>query len=149
MSKEERLIMSNHSDKEKSDGRKYFEEYKSKHNIRAQEYLSNPKKLQVLYEKANKKARKRKAPLEKVWDKLILLFELVRDWKNGSYKKIPKSSIIMIIIGLIYFVSPVDAIVDTIPILGLIDDVSVVGFILKHIDKDINDYKEWKSSTSK
>lgn len=80
----ERLIMSNHSDKEKGDGKKYFEEYESKHNARAQEYLNNPEKLQVLYEKANKKARKRKAPLEKVWDKPMLLFELICRYYSDS-----------------------------------------------------------------
>ena len=43
----------------------------------------------------------------------------------------------MIVIGLIYFILPTDVIVDAIPIVGLIDDTVVLGYILRQIKKDL------------
>jgi len=66
------------------------------------------------------------------------LFKLIKDLKNGGYRRLSKNSILMILAGLIYLILPTDVVVDAIPILGLIDDATIFAFILKQIKKDLN-----------
>ncbi len=43
-----------------------------------------------------------------------------------------------------YVVSPVDAIPDTIPVVGYVDDFAVVEFVAKSVKDDVEEDKEWK-----
>lgn len=117
-----------------------FEDLKAKFGNKAKEYANDKQKTQKLVNDAIKKAKK-KGPLEEIWDNIQLLFQLVKDWSTGKYTQIPVKSIIAIIIGLLYFVSPVDLIPDFLPG-GLIDDAFVLGLIIKQIKTDLDEYKE-------
>lgn len=50
----------------------------------------------------------------------------------------------MIAGALAYVVLPIDIIPDFIPWVGFIDDIFVVGFVMKSIDDDIQRYKAFK-----
>ncbi|MGD9489767.1 MAG: YkvA family protein [Calditrichaceae bacterium] len=75
-----------------------------------------------------------------------ILLNLVRDYWNGSYRKIPKKAIGAIIFTLLYILMPVDLIPDFIPFLGYLDDAAVLGLCLKLIEMDLHVYKDWKSA---
>src|SRR5689334_12558962 len=55
-----------------------------------------------------------------------------RLWYNGVLI-LPYASIICIILGLLYFVSPLDIIPDALPIIGYIDDVAVLSCIVYYV----------------
>lgn len=78
-------------------------------------------------------------------DEIKLLGSMIVDYKDGKYRKIPKSSIILIIAGFIYFLSPVDLIPDFILGLGYLDDVAVFNFILAKLITEIENYRQWKN----
>jgi uncharacterized membrane protein YkvA (DUF1232 family) len=124
---------------------KTLNEYKNK----AGDYFNNPKKLSDLLTQSTKKAQNHSGPLDEVWSKLQLMFGLIRDWANGSYRDVPKGSILAIIAGLIYFASPIDLIPDVIPVIGFVDDIAVLGLIIKQISSDLDKYKEWKENNEK
>ncbi|NLI91560.1 MAG: DUF1232 domain-containing protein [Peptococcaceae bacterium] len=113
---------------------------------RAKEYVDDPVKTETLLSKALRKAEKSKnnEVFGNIWDKVQLLFSLVRDWSNGTYRSISKTALLAIIGGLIYFVSPVDVIPDFIVGLGLVDDAAVLGLIINQLDKELTRYKQWK-----
>jgi uncharacterized membrane protein YkvA (DUF1232 family) len=68
---------------------------------------------------------------------------MAKDWITGKYKEIPTSSIIAILGGIIYFLSPIDIIPDFIPIIGYLDDIFVLNLVIDQVRKDIDKYKEW------
>lgn len=70
---------------------------------------------------------------------------MFKDYINGRYKKIPTKTLLIIVIGLVYFVSPVDIVPDFIMGLGFIDDASVLAFLIHQISAEISDYKNWKA----
>jgi len=116
-----------------------------KWKTKAESYVDDKEKTKELIEVAMEKAENKKlGPIEEVWDKLQLLFSLVKDWVNGSYKEISKGTIITSIIGIVYFVSPVDIMPDFIAGLGFIDDAAIIGFVIKQISGDLERYKLWK-----
>ena len=49
-----------------------------------------------------------------------------------------------IVVALVYFLTPVDMIPDTIPGAGHLDDAAVILFAVKAAHNDITDYKKWK-----
>ena len=115
-----------------------------KHNNKAEQLIKDPEKAKKKLEEAYNKAMDKKGPLEKVWEELQLMYRLMRDWISGSYKEIPTGSIIAIVGGFLYFLSPIDVIPDIIPVAGYVDDVFVLTIIIKQVNADLQKYKIWK-----
>jgi uncharacterized membrane protein YkvA (DUF1232 family) len=69
-----------------------------------------------------------------------LLFEMIKDYRNGLYKEIPWYSIAMAVAAILYFINPIDIIPDFIVVVGLVDDALVVGFVMKAIQEDLKKY---------
>jgi len=111
---------------------------------KANEYLMDKKKSMGLLNTALKKANTNRGTLGENWEKLQLLFGVFKDWINGSYKDMPTRSLIMVVLGIVYFVSPIDGIFDYIPFAGLVDDAAVAGFVISQVSGDLNRYKLWK-----
>lgn len=77
---------------------------------------------------------------------LRLLINLFKDWYTGVYREIPWYSIAAIILGFLYLISPVDLVPDIVPVLGQVDDVVIIRWILTHIAKqDLNKYRQFKT----
>ena len=57
-----------------------------------------------------------------------------------EYTDIPTGTIIAILSALIYFVSPIDFILDSIPGIGYLDDVAVVAVCWNLVSSDIEEY---------
>jgi uncharacterized membrane protein YkvA (DUF1232 family) len=120
-----------------------YEKWESK----AKEYAEDKSKAAGLLQDAMKKAEgKKTGPIGEIWEKLQLLFSILKDWLNGSYKDISKSSITIILLGLLYFVMPVDIVPDWIISLGFLDDAAVLGFIINQVNQNLEEYKVWKST---
>ncbi len=72
--------------------------------------------------------------------------ELLTDYIDKKYTKIPKGTILCVLGALLYLILPLDLIPDTLPGLGFVDDIGLLAMIMKGMNSDISDYKEWKAS---
>ncbi|ACV68794.1 protein of unknown function DUF1232 [Desulfohalobium retbaense DSM 5692] len=105
-------------------------------------------------EYASKKGRKKvdsldgdpPGALEKLWDDIKTMIQLIWDYRNGNYKAVPWKIIAAVVAAVIYFVSPIDFIPDFIPGLGYIDDALVIKLALDMAGEDLASYKEWKKT---
>jgi uncharacterized membrane protein YkvA (DUF1232 family) len=84
--------------------------------------------------------------LSGLFDDLMLLSSLVKDYWKGRYRKIPYKAIAAIVFTILYVLNVVDLVPDFIPGLGLLDDATIVGLCLKMVSTDIEQYKIWKTS---
>ena len=82
--------------------------------------------------------------LSGLFDDLMLLSSLVKDYWKGRYRKIPYKAIAAISFTILYVLNVVDLVPDFIPGLGLLDDATIVGLCLKMVSTDIEQYKLWK-----
>jgi len=125
-----------------------FQQAKTK----AEEYARDPEKAKKLVERAMRKAEKKnKGPLDQLdekldefWSYLSALMRLARAYYNHQYTDVPWKSIVLVVAGLIYFVSPVDFLPDPIPVIGHIDDAIVIAFVVKQIQADLDNFLAWE-----
>lgn len=123
-----------------------FEEELEKSKEQAIQLFEDVEKTKDMISKAYHKAEKHKHFLSKIWNKLQLFFSLLRDYIIGEYREIPFASIIAIVAGLSYFLTPIDLLPDIIPGIGYIDDIAVISFIYTQLLTDLEKYEQWKDN---
>ncbi|MBQ0833541.1 YkvA family protein [Marinobacter sp.] len=73
-----------------------------------------------------------------------LMFSMIQDYWNGSYRDVPWKSIAAMAGALLYVMNPLDFIPDLILGIGFVDDVGVVALCLKLVESDLHRYAAWK-----
>jgi uncharacterized membrane protein YkvA (DUF1232 family) len=69
---------------------------------------------------------------------------LLRAYARGGYRQIPYRSLLALTAGLVYFVSPLDAIPDFLVTIGFIDDLAVLTLVLRQIEHDLSTFRAWE-----
>ncbi len=75
-----------------------------------------------------------------------LLQSLCLAWWRGEYRAISPKALVTIVAGLLYFVSPIDAIPDWLLGVGFLDDIAVLGWVLKTVADELARFKAWRDS---
>jgi uncharacterized membrane protein YkvA (DUF1232 family) len=76
--------------------------------------------------------------------KLRLLWMVLRDYANGTYRAVPWRSVAAIAAAVVYVVSPVDLVPDFLFPLGFADDVLVVALTWGLVKRELRAYCQWK-----
>lgn len=80
---------------------------------------------------------------------LPIMISLVRNYIKKEYTDVPIGTVIAIVSALIYVLSPVDFIPDSIPGVGYLDDAAVVAVCWKLVKSDIEEYEVWRQRNGK
>ena len=78
-----------------------------------------------------------------------VLVSMVRAYICHEYTVVPLGTVIGIVTALVYFVSPVDIILDAIPGIGLVDDGIVIAVTMAFVGADVDAYREWRKTHPK
>lgn len=71
----------------------------------------------------------KKGIIAKAWDKVLFL------WEQAKNPEVPLRLKITIIGALLYLVLPIDVVPDTIPVFGLVDDLTVIMAVVREVSK--------------
>lgn len=86
------------------------------------------------------KADEMAGKLDEKTDDFKLLVSMAKDTLSGRYK-MDKWNMSVIIGTIVYVISPLDAIPDVVPILGWLDDVTIVTYALTKLKDEILQYR--------
>lgn len=75
---------------------------------------------------------------------LNLVVRMISNSVSGRYPDMPWQTLVMIVAGLIYFIAPIDALPDFIPVAGFLDDATILAWLGKSFQDDLNKYREWE-----
>ncbi|MFO0776603.1 MAG: YkvA family protein [Nitrospira sp.] len=81
-----------------------------------------------------------------LWADLPLLFRLLNAWKQGNYRGLSVRTVASIAVAVLYILSPVDAIPDFIPGIGLIDDAAILALLLHSLGQDLAAFRVWEQN---
>ncbi|MGI9326914.1 MAG: YkvA family protein [Pseudomonadales bacterium] len=120
----------------------------ARYQSRARRLLEQPKRLASLATKASAKAAGERTGerLSGVRSQLTVMLEMLKAWARGDYQGVSRSALLSIAGALLYFVAPFDAIPDFILGLGLIDDVAVIGFVVKQVQHELEAFQMWQQA---
>jgi uncharacterized membrane protein YkvA (DUF1232 family) len=116
---------------------------------RASGILKDPEKTEALGQDAAEKADAHRIDLGDAFEDLQTLLRLLHAYAKGDYRVIPAATIVAVAGAVVYFVSPVDAIPDVIPGVGLVDDAAVIYFVIRAIESDLDDFRSWEREQAK
>lgn len=114
----------------------------------AEEMLKDEDKIERFLQRLEKKLKVIPYAGDKLAD-VPIMASLIRSYVKKEYQDIPIGSIIAILSALIYFVSPIDIVPDSIPVLGYFDDAAVVAACWKLVETDVNEYIKWREDNGK
>lgn len=113
----------------------------------AEEMLKNVDEVERFLQRLEKKLKTVPVAGNKLADVPIMV-SLIRNYIKKEYTDVPIGTIIAILAALIYFVSPIDIVPDSIPVIGYFDDAAVVAACWKLVESDVEEYQEWRKENN-
>ena len=110
---------------------------------RAGAYVGRRGRMGRLLELAGWKSEQHYANLLGAWESLQIFFRMIRARMGGRYSA-PPETILMMVAAVLYFVSPLDLIPDSVPVFGFLDDISVIGYVAKVNLTAISNFRKWE-----
>ena len=105
-----------------------------------------PGGLRSLFEQGAKKAAALpRHPFKGNWPYIQAMLRLVAAHERGEYRQVPKNDLTWILTALNYLVDPFDLIPDMTPLLGLVDDATVVGFVVDKTQHTLDEFMIWET----
>lgn len=118
---------------------------------RAGGFLAKPAKLAMLLTSAYDKlidTKSSQGGFAQVKDIMQTFIRLVKAYANGSYRAVSNKSLLVGVGVLLYLVTPLDIIPDFIPVLGLLDDISLMAWFVDAFQKEINNFRAWEAGNT-
>lgn len=79
-------------------------------------------------------------------DDLRLLQGLCMAWWRGEYRAISSQALLAVVAALLYFVTPLDALPDWLPMVGFIDDLAVLAWVLRTWSDELAAFRAWREA---
>ena len=73
------------------------------------------------------------------------MIAMVKAYITKDYTVVSTKVIIVMIASFLYLIKKKDLIPDNIPVIGIADDLAVLGLALKFVEPDVKAYKAWKA----
>src|SRR5687767_10740608 len=128
--------------------RRWFDRKK----VRAEQAVDRPGELERTADQAIAKAeRVTRSPtaskLRQAWSDVQVLVRLTRAYARGEYREVSKGTIALVAGSLVYFVSPIDAIFDHLPLGGLLDDAAILAWVVSEVRAEIEAFRAWEAES--
>ncbi|MBH0154857.1 MULTISPECIES: YkvA family protein [Fictibacillus] len=119
----------------------YFNKMKEKANAVLE---SSTQTGELVTEAEKKSSQPDKQGLSNLGSQVKALVRMVKSYKRGDYRDVSKKSLVLVVAGLLYFVSPIDAVPDFLIGAGLLDDATVLAFIFSTLSTEISAFQTWE-----
>ena len=113
--------------------------------IDAKACLHDSDTLAALFKEAAQKAASvPREPFKQYWPYLQTMLRLIRAYQQGEYDKVPGNALLWIVAALNYLIDPFDLIPDATPVLGFVDDATVIEFVSDKMRQTLDEFMIWE-----
>ncbi len=74
------------------------------------------------------------------------LLSMVKDYASGTYRDLPRTTVLAGAFALLYVLNPFDLMPDFIPGIGYLDDMSMMALVIGSVRRDVENYARWRRS---
>ena len=113
----------------------------------AKRILEEQSQLKALFGQVSKKLQTLNGShkqIDELLEHVQLFLRMTKKSFSGEYSSFSNKTLLSLVFGLLYFVTPMDVVPDFIPLLGFSDDLSIIYFIIKNFKSDIEAFKVWE-----
>ncbi len=110
----------------------------------AQEIISNPSKVDEILVQLEEKL-KAVPVIGSTLSNLPLMIAMIKAWIKKEYTVVSPKVIALLVGAILYLIKKKDLISDSIPIVGHIDDLAVMGLALKLSENELKAFAEWRA----
>ena len=113
--------------------------------VEAEEILRNPSKVDGILMHLEEKL-KAVPVIGSTLSDLPLMIAMVKAWIKKDYTVVSPKVIACLVGAVLYLIRKKDLISDSIPIVGHVDDLAVMGLALKLSEKELKAFAEWRAA---
>jgi uncharacterized membrane protein YkvA (DUF1232 family) len=118
---------------------------------RASKLLGKPfKVITTLNEVADKLASEESKDnkFKQLFETALTLVRLLRRFVSGEYREVRTGTIVSGLAVLLYVLSPIDLVPDFIPVLGFLDDLSLISWFVGKFSDEILRFRKWEQEVA-
>ena len=112
--------------------------------VEAQELISNPSKVDEILMQLEEKL-KAVPVIGSTLSDLPLMISMIKAWIKKEYTVVSPKVIACLVGAILYLIKKKDLISDSVPIVGHLDDIAVLGLALKLSEKELKAFSEWRA----
>ena len=112
----------------------------------AEQILNDPSRVDEILMQLEAKLKEVPVIGETLSD-LPLMIAMVKGWVTKDYTEVSPKVIALLLGSFIYLVKRNDLLDDRIPVIGIADDLAVLGLALKMSENELSAFKTWREST--
>ena len=114
----------------------------------AQKLIGNPSQVDELLMQLEEKLKAVPAIGETLSD-LPLMIAMVKAWITKEYTVVSPKVIASLVGAVLYLLKKKDLIPDSIPLIGIADDLAVMGLALKMSEPELKAFSQWREEQGK
>lgn len=112
----------------------------------AQEILSDPEKINDLLKQLEQKVKELPSSMGEALGNIPLMAQMVKGYVTQEYTDVSPKVVASLVSAFVYVVAKKDVVPDTVPVLGLVDDVAVVALAMKINEAELDAFKQWQDA---
>ena len=113
----------------------------------AKEVITNPSKVDEILQMLEEKL-KAVPVIGSTLSDLPLMIAMIKAWVKKEYTVVSPKVIACLVAAILYLVKKKDLISDSIPVVGHLDDLAVLGLALKLSEPELKAFSEWRAGGS-
>lgn len=125
----------------------FFEKAKIMYLSKAEQIAGEDGKLKRLLKNVGERlnAVSHNPKVQAALEPILVFKRMIQAHRSGQFKVSPKT-LGLIVLGLVYFVAPLDIIPDFLPVLGFADDLSVLIAIFNSVKHEVEAFLDWENN---
>lgn len=111
----------------------------------AEDIIRNPSRVDEILVDLEEKLKAVPA-IGQTLSNLPLMIAMIKAWITKEYTVVSPKVIATLVAAVVYLLKKKDLISDNIPLIGIADDLAVLGLALKLSEPELNAFAEWRAS---
>ena len=109
----------------------------------AERLINDPDKMEIFLQRLEQKLDDIPVVGEQL-SMVPVMISMIKSYVKKEYTDVPVQTIVAMVAALLYLISPKDLIKDSIPVLGLLDDIAVIALSWRYTVGEADKYQQWR-----